>query len=102
MMLQKTCASLCAPTRIDNNGKPAQSWREFFWDPATNAPAYIDHVFNGPMWRTLDDGVGSAPGYFGSDPGSPRPPQNFTLPAERGGTKSNGDLKSLLEELDEE
>lgn len=64
-------------TRIDNNGLPADG-----------------QGFNGPTWRTLDEGD-----YLFDDP--QRRPVSKTLPAKRGNFP-NGDPKSLLQELDEE
>lgn len=88
-------------TRIDNNGLPEQVTQETFWDPETNAPKTIDRRFNGPTWRTLDEGVGQ-PGYFSEEQDFTRRPRSRTLPAKRGGLHTDGKPKSLLQELDEE
>ena len=82
-------------TRIDNNGKPDLTWRTYGFDGS-----YTDHSFNGPLWRAKDEGVGDA--YFSAAQNAARKPISKTLPALRGGIMPNGNLKSLLQELDEE
>ena len=82
-------------TRIDNNGKPDRLTYGLSIDGVLNPQR-----FNGPLWRAKDEGVGDA--YFSAAQNAARKPISKTLPASRGGTMPNGNLKSLLQELDEE